>query len=189
VEGRWRRFADRRGAGRLGAARLLERVLLYVTSNAGKVLGADGRSHRGNHLVRLLSRKLPLAAVLWNGGSSFGGVIAFIFADLLVIPILNIYRKYYGWRTAGLLLVTMDISMVAAALAVEALFGAVGLIPHEHKARIVAASVHWNDTTILNIIFGAFSALLLVQFFRTGGAKMLRMMNRPTHVHRQTDAA
>src|SRR5712691_2618461 len=49
---------------------------------------------------------VPLAAVLWNGGISFGGVLAFIFADLIVLPVLDIYRKYYGWRTAGFLLAT-----------------------------------------------------------------------------------
>jgi uncharacterized membrane protein YraQ (UPF0718 family) len=122
---------------------------------------------------------VPLAAVLWNGGSSFGGVIAFIFADLLVVPILNIYRKYYGWRTAGFLLITMYAAIVVAALVVEGVFGAAGLIPHEHKARIIEAAVQWNYTTILNVIFGALSALLLVRFFRTGGVKMIRIMNRP----------
>jgi uncharacterized membrane protein YraQ (UPF0718 family) len=133
---------------------------------------------------------VPLAAVFWNGGSSFGGVIAFIFSDLLVIPILNIYRKYYGWKTAGFLLVTMYAAMVAAALAVEGIFGAAGLIPHEHKARIVEASIKWNYTTILNIAFGVLSAMLLVRFFRTKGVKMIRMMNRPMHSgHGQPDAA
>src|SRR5207342_2450936 len=62
---------------------------------------------------------VPLAAVLWNGGISFGGVIAFIFADLIVLPILNIYRKYYGLRVAGFLLVTFYVAMVIAALLVE----------------------------------------------------------------------
>src|SRR5579871_2258275 len=120
---------------------------------------------------------VPLAAVLWNGGSSFGGVVAFIFADLLVIPVLNIYRKYYGLRMTGFLLVTMYVSMVVAAFAVEGLFGLAGLVPHEHKARIVEATVTWNYTTILNIIFGALSMLLVIRFFRTGGIKMLQMMH------------
>lgn len=133
---------------------------------------------------------VPLAAVLRNGGSSFGGVIAFIFSDLLVIPVLNIYRKYYGLRMTGFLLVTMYTAMVAAALTVEGIFGGAGLIPDEHKARIIEASIQWNYTTILNIIFGALSALLLVRFFRTGGVKMLRIMNRPMKTaHRQPHAA
>jgi uncharacterized membrane protein YraQ (UPF0718 family) len=70
---------------------------------------------------------VPLAAVLWNGGISFGGVIAFIFADLIVLPILDIYRRYYGWKMARFLLATFYAAMVAAGLLVELLFGAVGL--------------------------------------------------------------
>jgi len=72
---------------------------------------------------------VPLAAVLWNGGSSFGGVLAFIYADLIVLPILNIYRKYYGLRVKVFLFVTMYASMAAAALAIELIFRAVGLVP------------------------------------------------------------
>jgi uncharacterized protein len=78
---------------------------------------------------------VPLAAVLWNGGISFGGVIAFIFADLIVLPILNIYRKYYGLRVAGFLLATFYAAMVGAALVVEFLFQAVGLVPEERNAK------------------------------------------------------
>jgi uncharacterized protein len=66
---------------------------------------------------------IPLAAVLWNGGISFGGVLAFILADLIVLPILNIYRKYYGLKMAAFLLVTFYVAMAAAALAVEGLSG------------------------------------------------------------------
>jgi uncharacterized membrane protein YraQ (UPF0718 family) len=62
---------------------------------------------------------IPLAAVLWNGGISFGGVIAFIFADLIVIPILNIYRKYYGLKMAGFLFATFYVAMAVAALIVD----------------------------------------------------------------------
>jgi hypothetical protein len=78
---------------------------------------------------------VPLAAVLWNGGISFGGVVAFIFADLIVFPILNIYRKYYGLKVAGFLLATFYAAMVAAALAVEFLFQAAGLVPEERKRQ------------------------------------------------------
>src|SRR5205823_9516923 len=77
---------------------------------------------------------VPLAAVLWNGGSSFGGVIAFIYADLIVIPILDIYRKYYGKRIALFLLGTMYVSMASAALLFEWIFQAVHLIPRERHA-------------------------------------------------------
>lgn len=126
---------------------------------------------------------VPLAAVLWNGGISFGGVIAFIFADLIVLPILNIYRKYYGLRMAAFLFVTFYAAMVGAALVVELLFGALGLIPAQRQARIVEASLSWNYTTWLNLLFLAVAALLLWRFFRTGGPAMLRMMNKPQRRH------
>ena len=126
---------------------------------------------------------VPLAAVLWNGGISFGGVIAFIFADLIVLPILNIYRKYYGLRVAGFLLVTFYVAMVTAALVVELVFQAVGLVPEERNAKIVEASVTWNYTTVLNIIFLGLAAVLLWRFVRTGGLPMLRMMNKPMSEH------
>jgi uncharacterized membrane protein YraQ (UPF0718 family) len=78
---------------------------------------------------------IPLAAVLWNGGISFGGVIAFIFADLIVLPVLNIYRKYYGLKMAGFLFVTFYAAMAGAALIAELLFGAVRLVPAQRNAR------------------------------------------------------
>jgi uncharacterized membrane protein YraQ (UPF0718 family) len=126
---------------------------------------------------------VPLAAVLWNAGISFGGVVAFIFADLIVLPILNIYRKYYGLRVAGFLLVTFYAAMVGAALAVEFLFQAVGLVPEERNAKVVEASVTWNYTTVLNIAFLLLAAALVLRFVRTGGVPMLRMMDRPMAEH------
>jgi uncharacterized protein len=126
---------------------------------------------------------VPLAAVLWNGGISFGGVIAFIFADLIVLPILNIYRKYYGLRVAGFLLVTFYAAMVGAALVVEFAFQAAGLVPEERNAKIVEASVTWNYTTVLNIILLALAAVLVWRFVRTGGLPMLRMMEKPMSEH------
>ena len=96
---------------------------------------------------------VPLAAVLWNGGISFGGVIAFIFADLIILPILNIYRRYYGLKMAAFLLVTFYIAMVLSGLAVELLFQAIGIAPTERNAKMVEASITWNYTTILNIVF------------------------------------
>jgi uncharacterized protein len=126
---------------------------------------------------------VPLAAVLWNGGISFGGVIAFIFADLIVLPILDIYRKYYGWKMAGFLFVTFLGAMVGAALAIELAFDALGLIPSERNAKVVEASVTWNYTTVLNIVFLALAALLVWRFLRTGGLPMLRAMNEPAEAH------
>jgi uncharacterized membrane protein YraQ (UPF0718 family) len=122
---------------------------------------------------------VPLAAVLWNGGISFGGVLAFIFADLIVLPILDIYRKYYGWRMAGFLLATFYATMVVAGLIVEFVFQGLGLTRTQRDAKVEMASVHWNYTTVLNIVFLALAALLVSRFARTGGLPMLRMMNKP----------
>jgi len=124
---------------------------------------------------------IPLAAVLWNGGISFGGVIAFIFADLIVIPILNIYRKYYGLKMAGFLFATFYVAMAVAALIVDLIFGAFALIPPEHKARVVETSITWNYTTWLNLAFLVLAGLLVWRFLKTGGPAMLRMMNRPAN--------
>jgi uncharacterized membrane protein YraQ (UPF0718 family) len=128
---------------------------------------------------------IPLAAVLWGGGISFGGVIAFIFADLIVLPILDIYRKYYGWKMAGFLFVTFYAAMVGAALIVEAIFAAAGLIPREHQAEIVEVSVAWNYTTVLNIGFLMVAAVLVWRFVTTGGITMLRMMQGERHGEEQ----
>jgi uncharacterized membrane protein YraQ (UPF0718 family) len=123
---------------------------------------------------------VPLAAVLWNGGISFGGVLAFIFADLIVLPLLDIYRKYYGWKMAGYLLATFYATMVAAGLIVEFLFRGLGLTRTERNAKVEMASVHWNYTTVLNIIFLTVAVLLAWRYFRKGGGiTMLRMMNKP----------
>jgi hypothetical protein len=119
---------------------------------------------------------VPLAAVLWNGGISFGGVIAFIYADLIVLPIIDIYRKYYGWKVAALIVAIFYVAMVFAALVVEFLFDLLRLIPSQRSAQIVEMSISFNYTTILNIIFMAIAALLFVRFFRTGGPKMLAHM-------------
>src|SRR3989454_12161955 len=117
---------------------------------------------------------VPLAAVLWNGGISFGGLLAFIFADLIVLPILDIYRKYYGWRMAGFLLATFYATMVGAGLIVEFLFDGLRLTPTARDAKVVKASVNWNYTTMLNIVFLTLAALLLWRYFsRRGGIRML----------------
>jgi uncharacterized protein len=123
---------------------------------------------------------VPLAAVLWNGGISFGGVIAFIFADLIILPIINIYRKYYGWKTAGFLFATFYATMVAAGIVVEFLFGGLGLVPSGRHAKIVEAHVTLNHTTVLNIVFLALATVLVVRFLRTGGPAMLRAMSAPS---------
>jgi uncharacterized protein len=123
---------------------------------------------------------VPLAAVLWNGGISFGGVLTFIFADLIILPILHIYKKYYGWRMAGFLLVTFYATMVGAGLIVQFLFHGLGLEPTTRNAKVTEASISWNYTTVLNIIFLTVGAVLVWRYFKYGGGlKMLRMMNKP----------
>lgn len=119
---------------------------------------------------------VPLAAVLWNGGISFGGVIAFIYADLLILPILNIYRKYYGTRMMLTLLGTFYAAMVAAGYLVELIFGTSGLIPAQRAATVAEASVSWNYTTWLNVAFLVLALVLIVRFVRTNGLAMVRMM-------------
>jgi uncharacterized membrane protein YraQ (UPF0718 family) len=119
---------------------------------------------------------VPLAAVLWNGGISFGGVISFIFADLIIIPILVIYRKYYGTRMMLVLAGLFYVTMVLAGYVVEFLFGALGLIPAARTAQAGETGVVWNYTTYLNIVFIIVAAALVLRFFRTGGGSMLRMM-------------
>src|SRR5512146_1448605 len=119
---------------------------------------------------------VPLAAVLWNGGISFGGVISFIFADLIIVPIILIYRKYYGTRAALRITGIFYLAMVAAGYAVELLFTVLGLVPGERNATVTEASVSWNYTTWLNLVFLALTAVMVTRFVRTGGLPMLKMM-------------
>jgi uncharacterized membrane protein YraQ (UPF0718 family) len=119
---------------------------------------------------------VPLAGVLWNGGISFGGVISFIFADLIILPILVIYRKYYGTKMALFIAATFYAAMVAAGYAIEVLFGLLHLIPHERAAKVVEAGVTWNYTTFLNLGFLVLAGVLVVRFLRSGGRQMFKMM-------------
>ena len=119
---------------------------------------------------------VPLAAVLWNGGISFGGVISFIFADLIILPIILIYRKYYGTVMALRITGIFYLVMVAAGYVIELVFAPLGLIPTQRRAKVLEAAVTWNYTTYLNIAFLVLAAVLLVRFSRTGGWPMLKMM-------------
>ncbi len=120
---------------------------------------------------------VPLAAVLWNGGISFGGVVSFIFADLVVFPILRIYKKYYGFKMAAFLFVTFYAAMVGAGYLVEIIFWAVRITPTIRNATVLEPSITFNYTSVLNIIFLLISTALAWRFLRTGGPKMLRIMN------------
>jgi len=124
---------------------------------------------------------VPLAAVLWNGGISFGGVIAFIFADLIILPILDIYRKYYGPRVSLYLLVTSYAAMALAGFVIGMGFQALGLVPTSRNAIVFESQLAWNYTTVLNLIFLTIIGALGVRFVRTGGPEMLRMMGGAHH--------
>jgi uncharacterized membrane protein YraQ (UPF0718 family) len=133
---------------------------------------------------------IPLAAVLWNGGASFGGVIAFIFGDLVVLPILDIYRRYYGLKVAALLGVVFYAAMAGAAYMIELVFGLLHLIPLTRAARLAPETISWNYTTWLDLIGLGVSALLFWRFLHTGGPAMLKAMGRPGgHHHADASAA
>lgn len=126
---------------------------------------------------------VPLAAVLWNGGISFAGVISFIFADLLILPILSIYRKYYGLKMAVFLAVTSYAAMVLAGLLVEGLFSLLHLIPTERHALALDLHFTLNYTSVLNAVFLAVSGLLVWRYLKTGGPEMVAMMDDPHARH------
>jgi len=127
---------------------------------------------------------VPLAAVLWNGGISFGGVLSFVFADLLILPILDIYRRYYGWRMAGFIFGTFYVAMAGAGLAVEFLFHGLGIERTARDAKVEMATVTWNYTTFLNIAMLLVAAALTWRYFRRGGGwSMLKMMDAPMDEH------
>jgi uncharacterized membrane protein YraQ (UPF0718 family)/YHS domain-containing protein len=103
---------------------------------------------------------VPLAAALWHGGISFGGVISFIFADLIALPILLIYRRYYGTRLTLRMLAIFWAVMAVAGLIIEGIFRAAGLVPTARPAHIVPGQFSWNYTSYLNIVFLALFGLL-----------------------------
>jgi uncharacterized protein len=122
---------------------------------------------------------VPLAAVLWRGGISFGGVIAFIFADLIIIPIINIYRRYYGRRVAVYLFGVSYLTMAVSGLIVGLVFRVSGLTPTNRAVMAFASGISWDYTTGLDIAFLVLTAVLLVRFLRTGGPMMLAAMDAP----------
>lgn len=121
---------------------------------------------------------VPLAAVLWNNGISFGGVVSFIFADLIIIPILLIYRKYYGTKMMLFILASFYVTMVIAGWLIELIFNVLGLVPKSHHvAAVHTATISFNYTTVLNIIFLILAGWLVYRFIKTGAAHMLKMMD------------
>jgi uncharacterized membrane protein YraQ (UPF0718 family) len=120
---------------------------------------------------------VPLAGILWNGGISFGGVVSFIFADLIILPIINIYRKYYGLKMAAFITATFYVAMVLAGYAIEIIFAVLHLTPTVRHAKITEAAITWNYTTILNIAFILLAGALVYRFIKSGGMGMMSMMN------------
>jgi uncharacterized membrane protein YraQ (UPF0718 family)/YHS domain-containing protein len=134
---------------------------------------------------------VPLAAVLWAGGISFPGVIAFIYADLIIIPIVLIYGRYYGWRVTAVLVGTMYAAMAAAALAVDGIFSATGLIPDTRPSidSITARGITWNYTAVLNVVFTLVAATLFGLTRRRGARDPVCGMTVDRHTALSSDHA
>jgi len=120
---------------------------------------------------------VPLASILWSGGISFGGVIAFIYADLIIVPLIIVYRKYYGRRSAVYITLVLFASMVVAGLVVDLLFGALHLIPTGPRPASALSRAHfaWDYTTWLDLLALAVAGFLAATHLR--GAKAM------THGH------
>jgi YHS domain-containing protein/uncharacterized membrane protein YraQ (UPF0718 family) len=133
----------------------------------------------------------PLAAVLWAGGISFAGVIAFIYADLIIVPIVIAYTKFYGRELTARLVAIMFASMVLAALTVDGIFSALGLVPTSRPSidSISSRGISWNYTTFLNIIFLAIAAVLFGLTLQRGakdpvcGMTVDRRAGKPTSIY------
>jgi len=104
---------------------------------------------------------VPLAAVLWASGISFGGVLAFLYADLIVLPLLDVYRRYYGWRMAAYIGAVFFATMALSGLIMDVAFTALGLVPHRNPdIRAEMVNFSWNHTAWLNTAFGALAVWL-----------------------------
>jgi YHS domain-containing protein/uncharacterized membrane protein YraQ (UPF0718 family) len=126
---------------------------------------------------------IPLAAILWAGGISFAGVIAFIYADLITLPIILAYRKYYGTRFALKLVALMFVAMVLAALLVDLAFSAAGLVPDTRPSieSITDRGITLNYTAVLNILFTLAGAALLWLTVRRGATDPICGMRLDRH--------
>jgi hypothetical protein len=127
---------------------------------------------------------VPLAAVLWSGGIGFAGVIAFIFADLIVVPIVLIYRKYYGSAYTTRIVALMFVTMVSAALIVDGLFSAAGLIPETRPTRAdIFSSIKIDYKLFTNIVGVAVFATLFALTIRRGKTDPAALEPRVAEVH------
>ena len=145
---------------------------LFLTSDSG--LPATVWNVVAGPLIAVLSfvcsiGNVPLAAVLWSGGISFAGVMAFIFADLIVLPIIVAYRKYYGWSFALRITALMFVTIALAALAVDGLFSALGLVPSNRPSTDdVFGSIEADYKLVLNLFATAVFATLFWLTMRRG---------------------
>jgi len=122
---------------------------------------------------------VPLAAVLWRSGISFGGAIAFIFGDLIIPPILDIYRRYYGGGAAVYLFAVSFAAMAVAGLVVGVIFSALGAVPSSRFVAALEQGVTFDSVTVLDLVALLIAGALGLRFLRTGGPEMLRMMEAP----------
>jgi YHS domain-containing protein len=131
---------------------------------------------------------IPLAAVLWAGGISFAGVLAFVYADLIIIPIVIAYAKYYGRPITVRLVAIMFVAMVAAALVVDGVFSALGLVPSARPSidSISSRGIGWNYTTWLDIVFLGVAAALLWLTLRRGARDPVCGMTVDRHAGKPT---
>jgi uncharacterized membrane protein YraQ (UPF0718 family) len=106
---------------------------------------------------------VPLAAVLWSGGASFGGVIAFLSADLIILPLLDVYRRYFGWRMMLFMAAIFYAAMAAAALIVDLVFKAIGIVPQRGHLAAQMTTFSLNYTFWLNLIALGVAAWLFIQ--------------------------
>ena len=132
---------------------------------------------------------VPLAAVLWSGGISFAGVLAFLFADLIVLPIIVVYRKYYGLQYTARIVALMFITMIAAGLIVNGLFSALGILPagpRPSRSNIFGA-VHVDYKLFLNLLgIAIFAALFWLTITARRHRPRLRDEGRPRQSGHQT---
>ena len=122
------------------------------------------------NFICLFRRQHSSASLLWAHGISFGGVISFIYADLIVIPIIIIYAKYYGVRAAAWITGIFYVSMVLAGITVDLVFNALGLIPQGARPPSMLEHTHitWNYTTWLDLAALLFGSWLLFLYFKRG---------------------
>ncbi len=111
---------------------------------------------------------IPLASLLWGDGISFGGVISFLYADLIIIPLVLIYRKYYGDRPAAFLTLVFLLAMIGSGIVVDVIFSVLGLIPTGPRppSALIAEHFQWNYTTYLDLVALVLGGALVTVHFR-----------------------